>query len=255
MLSTDEFFAPLYWGFVLSTTLVGATLIQGYMYYSRSRDPLSIQVVITLMIILDLSSTLVMASTISHYFIVNFGNYSALLTIPLEWVVENSLTAIVTCIVQLFFATRIRIIMTEYAVFGRLERMIPAIVMSTALLALVGGIGTIPANQLGGTHMIIATSIEEGFAFVSDLFTTGTLCCILASTWGGLRRKRPPIRRLFFFIFNRGILVTIVQIGALVAFVTKPLSMNWAPFHLCKSKLYTNTLLAIRGHGAADGIF
>jgi len=39
--------------------------------------------------------------------------------------------------------------------------------------------------------------------------------------------------------------VTIVQIGALVAFVTKPLSMNWAPFHLCKSKLYTNTLLAM----------
>ncbi|KAF8550144.1 hypothetical protein OG21DRAFT_1487982 [Imleria badia] len=90
-------FGPMYWGFVFSTTLVGATLIQGYMYYDRSRDPLSTQVAVALMLTLDLSSTAVMATTVSHYFLVNFGNYSTLCSIPPVWICETSLTAIVTC--------------------------------------------------------------------------------------------------------------------------------------------------------------
>ncbi|KAF8550145.1 hypothetical protein OG21DRAFT_449768 [Imleria badia] len=88
----------------------------------------------------------------------------------------------------------------------------------------------------------IALSLEEGLGVISDLFTTCTLCYILTSSRGGLRRTTPPMRRLFFFFLNRGILVTVIQIGTLVAFVAKPASMYWAPFHFSKSKLYTNTL-------------
>ncbi|KAF8434559.1 hypothetical protein L210DRAFT_3553254 [Boletus edulis BED1] len=247
MLFAALFYAPLYWGFVISTALVGATLIQGYMYYTLSRDSVSIQVAIAVMLILDLSSTVVIAATISHYFLVNFGDYSTLGSIPPEWVIENSLTAIVTCIVQLFFATRIRIIMNEYAVFGRCERMIPGVITCTALLALVTSVGrtviigthTLNPAQLAGTPTIIAVSLEESLAFVSDVFTTCTLCRILTSTDGGLRRTTSPIRRLFFYILNRGILVTILQIGMLITFVSRPASIYWQASRrlcCCKSK-------------------
>ncbi|KAF8122655.1 hypothetical protein EV363DRAFT_821740 [Boletus edulis] len=270
MLFAALFYAPLYWGFVISTVLVGATLIQGYMYYTLSRDSVSIQVAIAVMLILDVSSTVVIAATISHYFLVNFGDYSTLGSIPPEWVIENSLTAIVTCIVQLFFATRIRIIMNEYAVFGQCERMIPGIITCTALLALVTSVGkyhcfapheycpdssagrtviigthTLNPAELAGTPTVIAVSLEESLAFVSDVFTTCTLCRILTSTDGGLRRTTSPIRRLFFYILNRGILVTILQIGMLITFVSRPASIYWMPFHLVKSKVYANTLLGM----------
>ena len=35
------------------------------------------------------------------------------------------------------------------------------------------------------------------------------------------------MRRLFFFILNRGVLVTLIQIGTLLAFLAKPVSMYW----------------------------
>ncbi|KAF8550146.1 hypothetical protein OG21DRAFT_1487983 [Imleria badia] len=107
--SLATLWGPMYWGFVFSTILVGATLIQGYMYYNRSWDPLSTQVAVALLLILDLSSTAALASAVSHNFLVNFGNYSSFSSIPPAWVVEAGLTTIVTFIAQVFFASRIRI--------------------------------------------------------------------------------------------------------------------------------------------------
>ncbi|KIJ63155.1 hypothetical protein HYDPIDRAFT_113746 [Hydnomerulius pinastri MD-312] len=66
---------------------------------------------------------------------------------------------------------------------------------------------------------------------------------------------KSPLRGLFFFILNRGILVTIVQVGMLIAFTSAPGFLYWMPFHLCKSKLYTNTLRALLNSRGQDRNF
>ncbi|KIJ63154.1 hypothetical protein HYDPIDRAFT_113741 [Hydnomerulius pinastri MD-312] len=107
----------MYWGFVAATALVGITFLQGYMYYNRNHDHKALQIAVAIMLIVDFSSTAVIATTIFHYFLINYGNLATFNSIPAEWVLENALTALVTCIAQLFFASRIRLgllVLLEY---------------------------------------------------------------------------------------------------------------------------------------------
>ena len=72
--------------------------------------------------------------------------------------------------------------------------------------------------------------------FVISLRLTGEVCVGWSETpkhlsWSHshefVLRTTPPMRRLFFFILNRGVLVTLIQIGTLLAFLAKPVSMYW----------------------------
>ncbi|KAH7913167.1 hypothetical protein BJ138DRAFT_1111709 [Hygrophoropsis aurantiaca] len=199
-----------------------------------------------------------MSETIHYYFIQNYGDPTAFEIIPLSWLIENAATALVTCIAQVFFATRIYLVTRQYAIFSPFDKIIPAIIVFTAMGGLVCAcvetyyIAILPTTSLSGIDMQITFSMAESFAIISDILATVSLCYILASARGSIRRSKSALRSLFFFILNRGILVTIIQIATMVAYLGKRGYLYWMPFQICKSKLYTNTLLAMlnsRGRG------
>jgi len=53
------------------------------------------------------------------------------------------------------------------------------------------------------------------------------------------------LSHLFFFTVNRGLMVTIAQIGFGITFLIGPTKAIWMPFHLSLAKLHLNTLLAM----------
>ncbi|KAH7920451.1 hypothetical protein BV22DRAFT_802167 [Leucogyrophana mollusca] len=242
------YYGPMFWGSFLGTALVGTTIMQGYTYYARSNDRWTLQLLVAVLLFLDISTTALMAATVYHYFIQNFGNFETFGNIPKSWILENAITSLITCIAQVFFASRIYMVTRQYAIFAPYDKIVPGVFFALGSLATAGVktkyIATLSVFSLASAEMQIAYSIEEACAVVSDILSTISMCYILASARGRVPKKS-RLRRLFFFILNRGILVTLVQIGMLVAFLGDPLFLYWIPFHTCKGKLYTNTLLAM----------
>ncbi|KAH7925956.1 hypothetical protein BV22DRAFT_399243 [Leucogyrophana mollusca] len=256
--SVGGFYAPLFWGFFVGLALVGTTIVQGYIYYSQSNDRWTLRLLVGILICLDVATSVLMSDTIHFYFIQHYGDYVAFLTIPLSWVIENGVTALVTCISQVFFATRIYLVTRQYAIFSPYDKIVPAIIVFAAVDGLVCAVvetyyvGTLAVLSLSGPQMEITFSMAECFAVISDVLATISLCYILASARGSIPRRGSRIRSLFFFVLNRGILVTIVQIGTMISYLSQRGYLYWMPFQICKSKLYTNTLLAMlnsRGRG------
>ncbi|EGN96186.1 hypothetical protein SERLA73DRAFT_162091 [Serpula lacrymans var. lacrymans S7.3] len=249
------FFGAMYWGFIFSTALVGISIVQGYIYFTNnSRDPWTIKALVILLLILDPAGSVLIGETMYFYFLVNFGNVMAFARIPTSWCVETFVTAFVTCVTQLYFATRLYKIYKQSLVLPRYSAvwLVPAVVAFFAVFGLASG--TLRAvwlviwttQRFSSTPVQVAVGAEEGCAVVADLITTIALCHILSPARTGVRRSGSSrIKTLFIFLVNRGILVTFVQLGMLIAYLCAATDLYWMPFHLCKSKLYTNTLLAM----------
>ncbi|KIJ67551.1 hypothetical protein HYDPIDRAFT_38052 [Hydnomerulius pinastri MD-312] len=256
--SVAGFYGPMYWGFVASTALAGTTLMQGYEYFSHNTDGWLFHCVVSAVLIFDLATTALMAQSINHYFLQDWGNYATFTEITLSWCLENVATAVVTCMTQLLFASRIYLVTRQYAVFSPYDKIVVAAISIAAVGGFASGIiksvfvGTKGVYFVTSAPMQAALCSEEGLAVVADILTTCTLCSILASARGSVKKTRSRLRNLFFFILNRGILVTIIQIGMLVAYLPATGYLYWMPFHLCKSKLYTNTMLAMLNSRSRD---
>ncbi|KAH7920450.1 hypothetical protein BV22DRAFT_1098083 [Leucogyrophana mollusca] len=262
------FYSAMYWGFVLSTSLVGISLVQVYMYYMRhNNDRWQMKALVASLLfvelclftldgfltihgcrILDPATSILMAETIYYYFVVNFGVPQALASIPISWVLETGLTVLVTSIVQIYFAINIYWIHKRTSTIpGGL--LIPAVVFTLAFAAFVSGIVTTvltavqAINSFAEASFQIAVITEETFAAVADILSTSTLCYVLSRPRVGTTAAS-RLKSIFLFLVNRGILVTLIQIGMLVAYLSARTYLYWTPFHLCKSKLYTNTLRA-----------
>ncbi|KAH7914097.1 hypothetical protein BJ138DRAFT_1144613 [Hygrophoropsis aurantiaca] len=259
LVKLSTFYGAMYWGFVLSTSLVGISLVQVYMYYMRyNNDRWQMKALVVSLLILDPATSILMAETIYYYFVVNFGVPQALASVPISWVLETGLTVLLTSIVQVYFAIKIYMIHRQSAaVPGGI--LIPLAIFVLAIAAFAAGTVT---TVLSGVYSImgfaeipfqIAVITEETFAAAADVITMTTLCYVLAPPRTGVATGRSSrLKFIFLYLVNRGILVTLIQIGMLAGYLVARTQLYWMPFHLCKSKLYTNTLLAMLNSQARE---
>ncbi|KAF8558514.1 hypothetical protein OG21DRAFT_1161242 [Imleria badia] len=270
VVSVGQFYAAMYWGFVLSTSCVGISLVQGYLYFMmNNKDRWSMKALVISLLIFDPATSLLMAQTIYHYFVKNFGVEEALRKVPNSWIVENGLTVLVTAMVQFFFASRVFLgIPVSYVPWDSspdhddgiavndtvgplpLGRTAPTLVFVFALVAFAGTVRTVFFGLWSVTsfsRILFQTfvTIEESCALVSDIISSACLCYMLPPPHLGSMKRSEILKTMFMFTINRAILVSIIQIGVLSSYLPAKNYLYWMPFHLCKSKLYTNTLLAM----------
>ncbi|KAG9318216.1 hypothetical protein JVU11DRAFT_296 [Chiua virens] len=231
-----HFYAAMYWGFVVSTSFVGISLVQGYLYFTKNnKDRWVIKALVVLLLFLDPATSILIAQTIYYYFILNFGVVEVLGVVPIPWVVEIGLSVFVTAMVQVFFASRVYLVNDTVVDQLPLGRTAPALVLGFALVAFVTGtvrtvfvgIWNIPTSS----HVLFQASPRKLLTWDGEVIVS-----ILDY------RRSAAFRTLFTCTINRAILISVIQIGALVAYLSAKDYLYWMPFHLCKSKLYTNTL-------------
>ncbi|EGO22593.1 hypothetical protein SERLADRAFT_473623 [Serpula lacrymans var. lacrymans S7.9] len=128
--------------------------------------------------------------------------------------------------------------------------MIPAFVVFLAFVSFALGIARTAfmvfqtTNHLATLSVTLVVDMEEGCAVICDIITTSALCYMLSPIRSSTR-KRSPVRTVFIFLIDRGILVNVVQLGTLVTYSYAPNKLYWMSFHLCKSKVYINTFFAM----------
>jgi len=238
-------FGPSYWGFVVSTVLFGTTIAQAYLYYSKSRDRWFLTSLVSALLVLDIVTTVLVAEAVRDYLIVNFGNPAVFLYLSKKMIGVYGITAVVTISSQLFYASRIYIV-------DRRNWIIPLIIAFFGVLAFACGIAAtvkssmnLLSTTLESTEFRILGGMYTLSAALCDILATISLCKFLASHESAYRGTKRVLSQLLFFTINRGVLVSLAQIGFFVTYQIIPSRTYWILFHLAVGKLHLNTLLAM----------
>jgi len=81
---------------VINTMLLGTTYVQTCIYFGRNKDATLFHGVVLAVITFDTLDTGLIATTMYYYFLVNFGNYTALESVPDTMWLEFGTTSVVT---------------------------------------------------------------------------------------------------------------------------------------------------------------
>ncbi|KAL0950242.1 hypothetical protein HGRIS_010227 [Hohenbuehelia grisea] len=214
-------------GFTLKTLLQGMIFVQGYMYYTRfPKDRLLIKLVVGFLIAADTLN--VVLNTIFFYdsLIIHFNDPLSLLTTDWMFATDPMLMGITACIVQLFFAWRIKVLSGNFWV------VIPVMVFAIASCS-------------GAIACGIGNFIVKNFRDFPKL--TPFLITWLGGS-SGIASTDILLDRIIAIILPTGLLqaaVAILNLGLAFGFsAPTPNSGGQFVVNFFLSKLFTNSLLS-----------
>ncbi|KAK0184896.1 hypothetical protein F5146DRAFT_1145029 [Armillaria mellea] len=238
----EAIFAPFYWGTVISLVLSGITFLQAYTYFP-SKDRRGVQIIATVMIVLDIASTVLCAKGMYIYFVPHFGSMLPLQSLTPTIASECYLAVVITFLSQLYFAWQIWMVSQDRTSVTVNFRS------SSASLLLLEGYVTCATFMIIDKMYILMNRSEpfhtKGAAAVSDAIATVALCYSLGSARTGFNRTDSMIKTLMGYVVERGILVTLIQTLFLVLFFVKPGHLFWLSLHVNVTRLYANTFFAM----------
>ncbi|KAH0580483.1 hypothetical protein H2248_001982 [Termitomyces sp. 'cryptogamus'] len=243
-------FAPIYWGFVVSLLLGGITIVQGYIYFfSSQKDRSLVQWTATLMLVLDLASSALIAQSVYYYLIPHFGSLLPLNAVTSELSAECLVSTLITFISQLYFVYQLYVV--KHLAKG--QWLVVGLITICAFLAFAGGVACV-VTMIVYRHGVLANrngtfaiffGIAKGFGTITDVLATIAMCMYLTSARTGILQTKTLLNRVVGFVIHRGALVTLIQTLLLVTFYALPHSLCWFAFHINVTKLYANTFFAM----------
>ncbi|KAG9082180.1 hypothetical protein FRC06_005186 [Ceratobasidium sp. 370] len=241
----DNTFGATYIGVVVATFLYGIMTLQTYTYWSRYvHDSTFDRLFVVALWLLDTLQTVCISHMQYHYVINNYANPTALLYNNWSFNMEVGLTAIITFMVQSFFARRAWFFTKRVGsrfTTTRQTQMMGAIILGFGLgaFAMVWVLGEfskfIKYNWLVGGWL--------GSAALGDVIIVYMLSTALMSQRTGFGRTDALINKLLRYTINTGLLTSLIAITDVVTFCTMN-NLIHLGFNFMLGKLYTNTLLA-----------
>ncbi|TDL17987.1 hypothetical protein BD410DRAFT_901060 [Rickenella mellea] len=234
-----------YWGLVCSNLLLGVSIFQGYMFYSKNNDRPNLRIFIGFLLSLDIATASLWTVMMHGVLVSHWDGRIPHHAVTWSSAMESAMTTIITFSSQLFFARRIYLVTN-----GRW--MIPAIIAILGFLAIAAGICRIlfvvVTLDVQSTRLKIATTSEGIFAATSDFVATAAMCfkCVDSAVGVGQKRRiNTVLRSLLFYTINCGTIVTSAQLVMVCVDLYTPYSFIWVSIHMCLGGLYANTLLAM----------
>lgn len=234
-------------GYVLSTILLGVTILQAWNYAHNNRDSWKLRSLVALLVSLDIGSTVSSSIFIHKYLIEHFGNFLLLSTVNHGFLVEFIITVVVIFLVQLFFASRVHMLKPK-------NYILPGLIVLTAVLGFGASIYTI-VEQFRHNNVsdldLAGIRISVGFDQVMILFSDGIATVVLcwhfakARTQSRVRGTVAILQNLLAYTVTRGLLVTLTDVVFMIMFFINRTNLDWMPLHLSLSKLYVITMIAL----------
>ncbi|TDL20029.1 hypothetical protein BD410DRAFT_899817, partial [Rickenella mellea] len=252
-----------YWGFALATMLLGISLCQGYIFFSRHNNSRGLKIFdlgcIFLNIIFyffapELRTTIqpphvVLEVNVASKVLDQFRPLASMATISQQsltlLVAESICTTMITFLTQLFFAVRI------YRVDER-KHIFPILVSVFAILAAAAGITKAVFIQVIQSFVslqdikYVAAVVSEGsLATVGDILATIAMCTKFVRSTKNSSRLDSVIKTLFLYALNRGVIVMSAQILIVIVYVSWASDLYWVVIHMSLGKVYVITLLSM----------
>ncbi|KAJ3872767.1 hypothetical protein F5051DRAFT_456383 [Lentinula edodes] len=238
-----------FYGFVISTLLIGATTMQAWIYYTTNHDKWPLRALVTALVTMDFALTFLNAEVIRFYLITNFGNLEIFATISPVLKIEILCSFIVVFVINIFFASRVYklqqapFVVTLVIVAAALGSIIAGMLLSARLFQAHG------SSQLMTLFYTTKAKVEMGITLVlaafSEILALSTISFSLRNSRTGYTQTDTVLKKLFTFFVSRGIILAAAQIvGICVYFVGKN-PLIWLTWNFISTKLYGITVLAM----------
>ncbi|KAB5591167.1 hypothetical protein CTheo_5376 [Ceratobasidium theobromae] len=252
MTAMDETFGATYIGVVIATFLYGILTLQTYIYWMRYiHDSLFDRLFVVALWMVDTLQLVFICYMQYYYTITNYANPSALAFNDWSFNCEVGLTAVITFMVQIFFARRAwfftRRVGSRFT--ATLKTQILGVIIAVITLAQLsfGLASFVMTFKLGQFARFIEyrwlVALWLGSASVCDVLIVYMLSTALVTQRTGFGKTDALIDKLLRYTINTGLLTSIFAIVDLITFCTMN-NMIHLGFNFVLGKLYTNTLLA-----------
>ncbi|KAJ3771652.1 hypothetical protein FB446DRAFT_90066 [Lentinula raphanica] len=236
-----------FYGFVVSTILVGATTVQAWIYYTTNQDKWPLRTLVTALVFMDFALTFMNAEVIRFYLITNFGNVEVFTMFSPVLKVEILCSFVVIFVVNIFFASRVYKLQQAPAI-------VTLIVVATALGSVVAGLMlSVRLFQSGNAQLMTfyttKAQVEMGIALVlatfSEILALTTISFSLHNSRTGYKQTDTVLKKLFTFFVSRGLVLAAAQIVGICVYFAGKHPLNWLTWNFISAKLYGITVLAM----------
>ncbi|KAJ4490274.1 hypothetical protein J3R30DRAFT_60451 [Lentinula aciculospora] len=237
-----------FYGFVISTILVGATTIQAWTYYTTNQDKWPLRVLVAGLVIMDFALTIMNAEVIRYYLITNFGNLEVFATFSPVLKVEIFCSFIMVFVINIFFASRVYklhqapLVVTLIVVVTALGSIIAGLMLSARLFQ---GHGNSQLMMFYTTRSKVEMGIALVLAAFSEIFALSTISFSLHNSRTGYQQTDTVLKKLFTFFVSRGIILAAAQIIGICVYFVGQHPLNWLTWNFISTKSYGITVLAM----------
>ncbi|PPR03487.1 hypothetical protein CVT26_007893 [Gymnopilus dilepis] len=236
---------PLLLGYLLHWGLFGALSTQVYMYFlAFPNDPRWTQILVYGVYTAEFVQTILITQTAFRSFAPGFGNIESINEEGNLWFTIPIMSSAIACVVQVFYAYRLRILAQSY--------IVPVIIVVLSLIQLGGGIatGTIAHqsrvfSEFLGTKVYIATGLWNGGSAACDVIIAAGMTYYLSKKRTSWKQTRRIVQKLIRLIIETGTLTaTIATINLVLSLLPgKPTYFQTTSGIL--GKMYSTTMMVV----------
>ncbi|KAJ7882331.1 hypothetical protein B0H13DRAFT_2278353 [Mycena leptocephala] len=218
-------------GLILSSVLFGVTCLQVYRYFTKhsARDSIFLKNFVALLCALDTLNLALVSHSYYSATVINFGDYVKLQTPPWSLLIQMDVGAILSTLVQLFYAFRIYIISNKSLVFPVIIAVCAFANLGMAVTTIQEGFQVKVYQAMTDIPYYTSTlSIEA----VCDILVAGAMSYHLLRSKTGIKQTRKAINLLVAYSLNSGALAMVFAICDLGLFVASPSTLVHEVFYL-----------------------
>jgi len=233
-------------GFCLHWGLFGALSVQVYLYYlAFSKDPLKRKILVYSVYTAELVQTILFTTAAVRQFADGFGNFEALNNDGLLWFSAPILSSTIACVVQIFYAYRIKILSKS--------NVIAMLVVVFALIQLGGAIGqgVIGEQVLFFTKFstlkrtLVLAVIWSGATAVCDIIIAASMTYYLSRRRIDYKPTQKMVHKLIRLIIETGTLTATIAIINLALYLLPGHPTYWQCTTEILGKLYSNVMMVV----------
>ncbi|KAF8900386.1 hypothetical protein CPB85DRAFT_160417 [Mucidula mucida] len=238
--------APLLTGFMVHWCLFSTLSVQTYLYYDAAvNDRLLTRCLVYGVYMLEFVQTAFVTYDAFKIFALGFGDLESLTAVHFHWLTIPVMSAIVSCISQLFYAYRIFILSKRNA-------FAPSVIAIISFGSAIGGIltgymayRTGDASQLNTPGTSIAIGFWCGGAALCDILIAAFMTHYLAKHDSDFRHTQRLISRLIRITVETGTLTAVGALLDLILFFVFPFQEVYMSVALWLPKLYANAMIMV----------
>ncbi|PIL32247.1 hypothetical protein GSI_05492 [Ganoderma sinense ZZ0214-1] len=232
----------------MSSILAGVFVHQTFRYFRRyPKDHWSSKAAVTILCVLDIVHEALIIHTcyyymVSHYFqpiILLSGVWSLRFVIPT--------TGIISMISHMFFARRVIILAGNKCLFVPVAAISALLILSELAFCAVATFAIFRdvtfQRFVDRSSWIISASL--GTRVLTDSVISGAMVAMLRRNRTGFKRTDSILDLLISFAINTGLLMSVINLGAMISAVLQPDALIYCAIYIVSSKLYSNSVLAV----------
>ncbi|KAK6974329.1 hypothetical protein R3P38DRAFT_3482657 [Favolaschia claudopus] len=231
-------------GVLISYVLLGITITQTYLYFTRFPDDHVVLKCLVHHSICEIAHAICIAHSLYQFTVIDYGQPDRLLNrLPLSLDTAIFFSALIEQAVLGFFSFRI------YTLSENLS--IPLLIVSVTTIRLIAAMVTfgvtlnLPSLASYTAHWGWLSIMQWSLGVANDFLTTGSLVYLLHTQRAGMRKRTVAVMdKVILWSVETGLLTSASSIFMLVFYLTMSHRLIWLAVFVIVSRMYSNTLLA-----------